>query len=113
MNKPGFSLRDPFASRGALIEDRSNSTKGFIAIPNTPYLNCMTFMHSIPFGSYTRANSNTFTCRSLHALLTPLRPDVHCAHVGFTGGGKCVDFPYESYYDDFSPKDHGSHDGHR
>jgi hypothetical protein len=97
----------------SFFDSQNDFGKGFIAVPNAPFLNCMTFMHSIPFGSYNRANSNTFTCRSLHALLTPLRPDVHCAHVGFTGGGKCVDFPYESYYDDFNSSDRNGHDGHR
>jgi len=94
------------------FDSQDDFGKGFLAVPNAPFLNCMTFMHSIPFGSYNRANSNTFTCRSLHALLSPLRPDVHCPHVGFTGGGKCVDFPYESYYDDFSSNDHSGHDRH-
>jgi len=59
---------------------------------------CVTFMNSIPFGSWNRANSNTVTCRLLHSLLTPFRPAVHCPHSGKTGGGACIDFPYESFY---------------
>ncbi|KAJ9601902.1 hypothetical protein H2200_013617 [Cladophialophora chaetospira] len=34
---------------------------------------------------------NTILCRSLHALMVPLRPDIHCPHVGRTGGDMCVD----------------------
>jgi len=69
--------------------------------PNQNYDNftdCYTFMKSIPQGSWYRANSNTFSCRQLHSLLTPYRPDVHCVHAGKTGGDKCIDFTYNSYY---------------
>lgn len=64
----------------------------------TKFQNCVQFMNSIPYGSWNRANSNTFVCRQLHSLLTPFRPDVHCSHVGKTGGDSCIDFPYESFY---------------
>jgi len=30
---------------------------------------------------------------------TEYRPDIHCPHVGKTGGHKCVDFSYESFYE--------------
>jgi hypothetical protein len=60
---------------------------------------CVAFMHSIPYGSWDRANSNTAVCRQLHTLMTPYRPDVHCPHAGKTGGGTCVDFPYESFFE--------------
>jgi len=40
-------------------------------------------------------------CRTIHVMLALIRPDVHCAHVGENGGGKCVDWPYnEGYFDD-------------
>jgi hypothetical protein len=60
---------------------------------------CVAFMRSIPYGSWDRANSNTAVCRQLHTLLTPYRPEVHCPHAGKTGGGMCVDFPYESFFE--------------
>jgi len=62
---------------------------------------CVQFMHSIPEGTWDRANSNTYTCRQLHSILTSWRPEVHCAHAGKTGGEKCRDFSYSSYYTDF------------
>jgi hypothetical protein len=62
---------------------------------------CVTFLQSIPFGSWNRANSNTVTCRLLHSILTIFRPQVHCPHSGKTGGGKCVDVPYTSYYNEY------------
>lgn len=65
----------------------------------TDFADCVAFMHSIPYGSWDRANSNTAVCRQLHTLMTPYRPDVHCPHAGKTGGGMCVDFPYESFFE--------------
>jgi hypothetical protein len=63
------------------------------------FADCMAFMHSIPYGTWDRANSNTVVCRQLHTLLTPYRPDVHCPHAGKTGGGACIEFPYASFFD--------------
>lgn len=63
------------------------------------FADCVTFMHSIPYGTWDRANSNTFVCRQLHSLLTPFRPAVHCPHCGKTGGNACIDFTYESFFD--------------
>jgi len=61
---------------------------------------CVTFMSSIPFGSWNRANSNSVVCRQLHTILTPLRPDIHCPHVSPSGGGACIEFSYESFYEE-------------
>ena len=65
----------------------------------TDFADCVAFMKSIPYGSWDRANSNTAVCRQLHTLMTPYRPEVHCPHAGKTGGGMCVDFPYESFFE--------------
>jgi hypothetical protein len=65
----------------------------------TDLADCVAFMRSIPYGSWDRANSNTAVCRQLHTLMTPYRPEVHCPHAGKTGGGMCVDFPYESFFE--------------
>ena len=65
----------------------------------TSLADCVDFMHSIPYGSWDRANSNTAVCRQLHTLLAPYRPDIHCPHAGKTGGMMCVDFTYESFFD--------------
>src|SRR5262245_53196202 len=65
----------------------------------TSYADCVEFMHQVPYGTWDRANSNSAVCRQLHTLLTPYRPEVHCPHAGKTGGGMCIDFPYESFFD--------------
>jgi hypothetical protein len=66
----------------------------------TDFADCMAFMHAIPFGTWDRANSNTVVCRQFHTLLTPFRPDIHCPHAGKTGGGACIDFSYESFFEE-------------
>ncbi len=40
---------------------------------------------------------NTLLCRMVHQNMVPLRPAVHCPHIGPSGGGYCVDTP--SYAD--------------
>jgi hypothetical protein len=64
-----------------------------------PLQDCIAYMSSIPYGTFDRAESNTFTCRSLHTLITPLRPDVHCPRASTTGGMVCVDKPLADYFD--------------
>jgi hypothetical protein len=74
----------------------------FPGVSNTTgpaFSNCVAFMHTIPYGSWNRANSNTFVCRQLHSLLTLFRPDIHCPHTSPNGAMTCVDFPYASFYD--------------
>jgi hypothetical protein len=67
--------------------------------PQEQFGACVAFMHTIPYGTWDRANSNTAVCRQLHTLLTPFRPAIHCPHAGPTGGDACIDFTYESFLD--------------
>jgi len=66
----------------------------------TDFQDCVTYMSSINFGSWANAASDTFVCRWLHSILTLYDPFLHCPHAGKTGGGKCVYFPYASYYEE-------------
>jgi hypothetical protein len=68
------------------------------ANPFARFQSCVYFMNSIPYGTRTYHQSNTFVCRSLHTSLTFFRPDPHCYHSGPTGGGRCQDTPYENFY---------------
>lgn len=53
---------------------------------------CQSFLTTkIRFGKAYEFGMNTLVCRSLHELMLPLRPEVHCSHVGKTGGDMCVD----------------------
>ncbi|GME53293.1 secreted protein [Neofusicoccum parvum] len=43
------------------------------------------------FGASYELGGDTLLCRMVHENMVPLRPDVHCPHVGPDGGGMCVD----------------------
>jgi hypothetical protein len=34
---------------------------------------------------------DNLVCRHLHVPMLPLRPNVHCPHIGPSGGGMCID----------------------
>lgn len=62
---------------------------------NTQYssfADCANFITSqIRFGASYELGMNTVLCRMVHENMIPYRPDVHCPHIGPTGGGMCVD----------------------
>ena len=45
----------------------------------------------IRFGKSYELGRNTLLCREVHEHMVPLRPDVHCSHIGPSGGNYCVD----------------------
>ncbi|KAI9029195.1 hypothetical protein DFJ74DRAFT_754741 [Hyaloraphidium curvatum] len=94
----GLTVFGPGGGRPGTCEAYQNLTGWVGSTPVERFADCVAFMNSIPYGSFDRANSNTATCRALHALMTPYSPEVHCLHVGKTGGPKCIDFTYDSYY---------------
>ncbi|KAK0649956.1 hypothetical protein B0T16DRAFT_326117 [Cercophora newfieldiana] len=55
---------------------------------------CVAALTQKPYGNYDAAWGDNVVCRSIHLVLTQVRPDVHCPHVGPTGGGKCINVPY-------------------
>lgn len=67
---------------------------------------CVFELETKPFGSFDEAWGDNIACRTIHLILTKLRPDVHCPHVGPKGGSppdnlKCVDVDYSTaYFDD-------------
>lgn len=64
---------------------------------------CQQFLGALPLGSLDRGASNSISCRSLHARLVAFRPDIHCVHIGKTGGGKCTDVAYDDYLPFYVP----------
>lgn len=40
--------------------------------------------------TYLNVEDN-LVCRHLHVPMLPLRPNVHCPHIGPSGGGMCID----------------------
>jgi len=73
-----------------------NVSSPYLAYSN--FQSCYQYLSSIPFGSWNNARSNTVVCRILHSILVPFRPQVHCPHVGPTGGHACVDSAYGDWY---------------
>jgi len=62
------------------------------------YPSCVAFMNTIGFGTWDNLRTNSIACRQYHAILAIARPQVHCSHAGRTGGGACIDTPYEDLY---------------
>ncbi|KAJ3298660.1 hypothetical protein HDU79_008153 [Rhizoclosmatium sp. JEL0117] len=61
---------------------------------------CFNFLSSVvPFGDNNQVQGDSLACRSIHVNLAFLRPDIHCPHVGPTGGMMCVDLPYNQYFE--------------
>ncbi|PVH70810.1 hypothetical protein DL98DRAFT_617937, partial [Cadophora sp. DSE1049] len=50
---------------------------------------CVSTLAAKPFGNYDEVWQDNVVCRSIHVVLTLVRPQVHCPHVGPTGGMKC------------------------
>ena len=63
------------------------------------YEDCETFMMSLPFGKTNGLGLNTAECRMLHQEMVPLRPTVHCDHIGPSGGDMCIDRNYKEVTD--------------
>jgi hypothetical protein len=81
---------------------------------------CIATLSQKPYGNYDEAWGDNIVCRTIHLVLTQVRPEVsshphqarvssakadanvlkqvHCPHVGPTGGSKCVDLAYPLEY---------------
>ena len=90
--------------------NQSNGTEGLIAqltaeicgtatqhcqgelLQYASYQSCQMYLiNQVRLGRSYDFGHNTLLCRNLHAKLLPLRPQVHCPHVGPGGGDMCVD----------------------
>lgn len=76
---------------------------------NQQYFNevdCVARLKLKPFGNFDEAWGDNIACRAIHSILTKVRPEVHCPHVGLHGGSppdnyKCVNIDYsKDYFDD-------------
>ncbi|KAF8144548.1 hypothetical protein K438DRAFT_1735902 [Mycena galopus ATCC 62051] len=85
--------------------------QGICALQDTTCVGNNTVYNGIPdcvqtlaaknYGREDEAWGDNVVCRGIHVLLTKIRPEVHCPHVGPTGGGKCVDIEYnDGYFND-------------
>ncbi|MCJ1306696.1 hypothetical protein MMC25_000339 [Agyrium rufum] len=88
----------------ATIQQICTNTQALCTGANTQYSSvgdCQGQLNAKPYGEWDEAWGDNVVCRFIHVLLAKLRPDIHCVHVGPTGGGKCVDIAYNDvYFDD-------------
>jgi hypothetical protein len=53
---------------------------------------CYDFLtKEIRVGQSFELGMNTLLCRNVHEMMVRFRPDVHCSHIGKTGGQQCDD----------------------
>ncbi|KAJ6579197.1 hypothetical protein DFH09DRAFT_1246204 [Mycena vulgaris] len=97
---PGFDPYSPAAMNSTIDGVCGLQAKTCVG-NNTVYngvADCVQTLTAKNFGRLDEAWGDNVACRSIHALLTKLRPEVHCPHVGPTGGGKCIDVAYNDVY---------------
>ncbi|OCF55462.1 hypothetical protein L486_06946 [Kwoniella mangroviensis CBS 10435] len=56
---------------------------------------CMTFLNGKEIGEWYRMGEDNLVCRHLHVPMLPLRPSVHCPHIGPSGGDMCIARDYK------------------
>ncbi|KAI9684421.1 MAG: hypothetical protein M1829_002231 [Trizodia sp. TS-e1964] len=82
----------------AVIQQTCGATQQLCTGANQVYSSvedCIAKLSAKPYGNYDEVWGDNVVCRTIHLRLAALRPQVHCPHVGPTGGMKCVDYPYE------------------
>ncbi|WVQ82767.1 hypothetical protein IAT38_004899 [Cryptococcus sp. DSM 104549] len=60
------------------------------------YDHCMEWLEGREVGEWYRMGEDNLVCRHLHVPMLPLRPSVHCEHIGPTGGDMCIARDYEN-----------------
>ncbi|KAL6054359.1 hypothetical protein QOT17_017396 [Balamuthia mandrillaris] len=87
-------LTYPSATREAIIQRACTQIQRWCTGEHQQYdshESCVAFMESINFGEPDLFSWNNVICRDQHVTLARLRPEIHCAHSGPTGGGFCVE----------------------
>ncbi|KAJ7461169.1 hypothetical protein FB451DRAFT_1562986 [Mycena latifolia] len=96
----GFDINTP-AGMNTTIQAVCGQQAQTCVGENTVYSSvddCLQTLAGKPFGRPDETWGDNVVCRSVHVLLTKIRPEVHCPHVGPTGGGKCIDVAYNDVY---------------
>eukprot|EP01098_Paradermamoeba_levis_P009501 TRINITY_DN3969_c0_g2_i1.p1 TRINITY_DN3969_c0_g2~~TRINITY_DN3969_c0_g2_i1.p1 ORF type:complete len:324 (-),score=113.86 TRINITY_DN3969_c0_g2_i1:137-1108(-) len=96
----GINYSDP-TYRATLYNQTCDRHSRFCVGPNKQYESvaaCVNFLKTIPFGEPDVFTANNVLCRNQHATLIQLRPEVHCAHIGPTGGDFCRDEPFNDFF---------------
>ncbi|GAA5861434.1 hypothetical protein JCM1840_005368 [Sporobolomyces johnsonii] len=66
------------------------------------YDQCYEFLAvQTPWGEPWEGGSNTGFCRYIHRNMVPYRPQIHCEHIGPSGGDMCIDRDYLQVVNDY------------
>jgi len=56
---------------------------------------CIDYIYqTVPFGKVYEWGGDSAMCRYIHKGMIKYRPDVHCPHIGPSGGGMCIKRDY-------------------
>ncbi|KAG7193628.1 uncharacterized protein KQ657_000701 [Scheffersomyces spartinae] len=55
------------------------------------YAECFAHLMTVRMGESFEGGQNTIFCRNLHQAMVKYRPDIHCEHLGKSGGDMCTD----------------------
>ncbi|PQE19434.1 hypothetical protein CJF30_00009834 [Rutstroemia sp. NJR-2017a BBW] len=97
----GQDLSSPIIQTAALATNLCPQIQARCTGANQVYhdtLTCTAKLELKPFGTFDEVWGDNVVCRLVHVVLTQIRPEIHCPHVGPTGGGKCVDVKYDDVY---------------
>ncbi|KAI0031128.1 hypothetical protein K488DRAFT_52754 [Vararia minispora EC-137] len=104
----GINYADPLVQEGLVAQQLCPQIQQRCTGANEQYPDvetCVADLSQKPFGSFDEAWGDNNVCRLIHLILTVVRPDVHCPHVGPLGGNgpdnfKCVNISFNdpSYY---------------
>lgn len=98
IHEPDVTHADSLVSafKSILVRQICDTATEYCSEPHTiqyeSHSQCVDFLNQqVRLGSSYEFGMDTILCRSLHQLMLPLRPLVHCPHIGPAGGGMCVD----------------------
>ncbi|CAF0970629.1 unnamed protein product [Didymodactylos carnosus] len=98
----GLTFDDPSSTDAATIQGLCQGIQQICKGRYQQYSNrsdCINFMtKKIPYGTFDQGDQDSVTCRTIHIKLASISPDIHCPHVGKTGGGACTNKTSQSYY---------------
>ncbi|KAJ0108897.1 hypothetical protein J7T55_005440 [Diaporthe amygdali] len=97
MNKLNMTSSEQFTAFATSMMAKSICTTAMNSCngTNTQYDSmdqCVSFLtNDVPFGSAYQLGFDTLLCRMAHQPMVPIRPSVHCSHIGPSGGDYCKD----------------------
>ncbi|KAK9452841.1 hypothetical protein V1511DRAFT_490285 [Dipodascopsis uninucleata] len=83
------------AFKAVAVESICEVAQKYCTGANVQYSNataCYNYLYNdVRLGTGYEGGMNTVFCRNVHQAMVPFRPEVHCAHIGPSGGDMCRD----------------------